>query len=195
MYFLYNQRYQFIIALFLLASIRFAYAGAGHGEPEPVMPTVSTPRLVITTSHFELVGILQESKTQMLIYLDDYATNTPIEQAMLELEFDGRQLKATEQVDGTYQVDWQDPLNIGEYPVLAIVIAQDHSDLLTALFVIPPTETTTAEQSIMQPNEKARQWLQTNGFTMMVSGGIIFFTVLLIALWRDWKTRERNQPQ
>lgn len=64
-----------------------AVAGPGHSHDEPA-PTQGTgpaaPKIQAHSEVFEVVGIL-EGKT-LSIFLDDYATNAPIERAKIEIE-------------------------------------------------------------------------------------------------------------
>ncbi len=119
-----------LCSLLLIAGHTHAGAGHDHGEEKaaaaPVLP--AAPRLVIESSQFELVGILEGNGLHL--YLDDYATNAPVEGASVELEMAGERTTATAEGEGNYHATLAKPLDDGVHAVLTTVVAGNASDLL-----------------------------------------------------------------
>lgn len=123
----------FCVYLLLLIS-NTSYAGAGHNHGhehnEVTKPAVAAlPRVTMESSQFELVGILQDK--DLHLYLDDYNSNQPINNASLELELAGERLQAKAEDEGGYHIVLKETLKEGVYPILVTVIAQQGTDLLT----------------------------------------------------------------
>jgi len=130
-----------LVSLWLTTSV-FAGAGHDHGvEETPTLPTVQAmPRLVLESSQFELVGILEEHGLHL--YLDDYASNAPVSGATLELEIAGQRITAQAEADGNYHADLPQPLSEGQHPVLVTILAEQGSDLLIGELNIPGKDET-----------------------------------------------------
>lgn len=128
---------------FLMAGI-FAVANAheGHKHDKEIQPqsnVVAAPTLTAVSENYELVAIVQDR--QMTIYLDQFASNAPIIDADLELDFSGTVVKATRNADGTYAVTL--PKNIDlkrSLPVTVTILAPAGADLLSGDLVISGAE-------------------------------------------------------
>lgn len=131
----------------LIASHVYAGAGHEHGhnhDTEASLPvTPAMPRLVIESSQFELVGTLEGNDIHL--YLDDYATNTPIEEASVELEIAGERMTAESEGEGNYHVTLTSSLDYGVHALLITVLAGDASDLLVGELDIHNEEAVTPE--------------------------------------------------
>ena len=107
--------------------------GHTHAQEPPVVlaPQVSAaPRLISQTEQFELVGTLQGNV--LTLYLDQFATNTPIEKAQIELESGSWKASATEVSPAVYTVPAQALAQPGKYPMTITVQAGDAFDLMDA---------------------------------------------------------------
>lgn len=128
---------------FLMAGI-FAVANAheGHKHDKEIQPqsnVVAAPTLTAVSENYELVAIVQDR--QMTIYLDQFASNAPIIDADLELDFSGTVVKATRNADGTYAATL--PKNIDlkrSLPVTVTILAPAGADLLSGDLVISVAE-------------------------------------------------------
>lgn len=109
--------------------------GHSHGEtPAPTAP--ASPRVVAEGSDLELVATA-EGHT-LTIYLDDRATNAPVEGARVEVMGEGiAQTAAREIGNGVYEIeaDWVD--EPGTRALTFTVIAGNTADLLAGLLAIP----------------------------------------------------------
>lgn len=119
----------FFPLLALLAALQ-AQAGPGHdhGDETPKASGVALPRFAASSELFELVGVL-EGKT-LTLYLDRAASNEPVPQAELALEFAGAQLNPKAQADGSFVVELVKAPGEGVHAVTATVTVGDEADLL-----------------------------------------------------------------
>jgi len=104
----------------------------GHDEHEEAASgkaVSAAPRLALESSRYELVGVLEADG--LLLYLDDYASNRPVTGAALEVDIDGRVMRAEPEPDGTYHVHLHEPLDEGDYPVTVVVLAEKGEDRLS----------------------------------------------------------------
>lgn len=108
-----------------------AHEGHSHDkEAKPVHIVNSSPTLTAISENYELVGVVQSG--QMIIFLDQFESNTPVVDADLEFDFSGIVLKATRNPNGTYLVDLPksfDPKM--SIPVTVTVLASSGPDLLS----------------------------------------------------------------
>lgn len=161
-----------------------AGAGHDHGTPETSTNTVinDTPRMVMSSGQFELVGIAEGKSIHL--YLDDFATNVPIPKANIELEIAGEQLKAEEEGDGAYHITLEHELKNGLHPVLATVLTATSSDLLTGELDIHIEE--------QEEKEVLQGILVTLSQLIIISCLIgVFFLLLIIVMRRDIHRREQ----
>lgn len=135
-----------LTALLIAALARPASAGPGHDHAEatPAASSSSRPRFAAHSDQFELVGIAEG--TTLVLYLDSFASNTPISVAELELELQpaggaARKLKATSGEDGTFKIDLGNPLADGVTAVTASIRVQADGkpvqDLLAGSIDVP----------------------------------------------------------
>ena len=131
-----------ILTLFLAAMLAMSPALAGPGAHGPNgehldSPAASAgavlPRVETFTEAFELVG--QLSGGELSIMIDRYATNEPVLNGVLEVQYKNLKAKATFHADmGDYAVD--DPALLaaiskpGAHPLLFTLVAGEESDLL-----------------------------------------------------------------
>lgn len=172
-------------SVLLLTSVVQAGAGHDHGTPETPTNTVAndTPRLVMSSGQFELVGIPKGKNIHL--YLDDFTSNAPIQNASIELEIAGKQFKAEEEGDGTYHVTLERELTEGVHPVLATVLTTTISDLLTGELDIH------TEENIQ---EEAPQGILITPLQLIIISAIIgvFLLLFIIVIQRDAHRKEHT---
>jgi membrane fusion protein, heavy metal efflux system len=118
-------------ASLLIAFSGLVWAGPGHdhGDEKPAPAGAASPRLESHSDLFELVAVL--SGGALTVYLDDYATNTPVPNAKIEYEFGAAKGVAAPQPDGTYRIESAALASAtGTLPFSFTVIAGEKSDLL-----------------------------------------------------------------
>jgi len=129
-----SSRFVVLLGLLLLQPT-FAHEGHDHGE-EPKLPVAQdqAPRFEAVSEEFELVGVVQGQV--LTLYLDRFASNAPVEKAMVELETGARKVLARETEAGVYRLDLADA-KPGRHALVFTVQAGESSDLLTANLDIP----------------------------------------------------------
>ncbi|AWJ86253.1 hypothetical protein TSH58p_22275 (plasmid) [Azospirillum sp. TSH58] len=121
-----------------VAAPAFAHEGHAHGgeEPKPVV-TTAAPTLEASSSDFELVAVAQ-GKT-LLVHLDRFATNEPVNGATVEVSADGEATTASpvSGEEGVYRLDPSWLSKPGSHEVTVSVTAADAADLLIGTLEIP----------------------------------------------------------
>ncbi len=129
------------IAASVAAPVAFptlAHEGHAHGseEPKPVV-TTAAPTLETSSSDFELVAVAQ-GKT-LLVHLDRFATNEPVNGATIEVSADGETTTASpvSGEEGIYRLDPSWLSKPGSHEVTVSVTAADAADLLIGTLEVP----------------------------------------------------------
>jgi hypothetical protein len=121
-----------------LAQLLFFPLARAHSEAAPAGPVAASvlePRVEAASADVELLGIVEG--LQLIVYLDHYATNAPIDGARLSVERNGESFEARSIGDGTYRFDLPWLASPGSHALLFTLVASDLSDLLTATLEIP----------------------------------------------------------
>lgn len=129
-----------------LPSAGHAHGDEPHDHDAPAAGTaravladaVGAPRLVAQSDLFELVGAIQDRR--LVVWLDRFADNVPVQGAAIDLDVGGRQLEAKPDGD-RYVAEWPQDLPGGAVPVTITVRAGDDSDLLATQFENAPPAT------------------------------------------------------
>ena len=119
----------------LLAPAR-AHEGHDHGEAKPLASDLSAaPRGEATSSAFELVAIARER--DLLLYLDRFDTNEPVEGAVVEVETPEGSVRATATPGDGYRLPapWLD--KPGSVDLIVTVTTDQTSDILPVTLTIP----------------------------------------------------------
>jgi len=122
-----------IAALFATPGAR-ADAGHDHGAAAPSESVPGPPRFAASSELFELVGVV--NGTQLTLYLDHSADNSPVQGAKLELELGGSKVDVKPNPEGDYTAMLARPLQPGTTPVTATVTAGAETDLLAGEIVV-----------------------------------------------------------
>ncbi|UKJ75621.1 efflux RND transporter periplasmic adaptor subunit [Azospirillum brasilense] len=121
-----------------VAAPALAHEGHAHGgeEPKPVV-TTAAPTLEASSSDFELVAVAQ-GKT-LLVHLDRFATNEPVNGATVEVSADGEATTASpvSGEEGVYRLDPSWLSKPGSHEVTVSVTAADAADLLIGTLEVP----------------------------------------------------------
>lgn len=167
-------RVSYCILLLLFTSVAYAGAGHDHGaHEEEAMPMApATPRLVMESSQFELVGVLEDKNFHL--YLDSYSSNTPVFNARIELELEGKRWQAVAKADGSYHIPFKMKLEEGVYPVLATILTEQASDLLTGELAIHHDEVSQkAEEQGSKLGIENQPWVMAGVLPLLLLLGIV----------------------
>lgn len=117
-----------------------AHEGQNHDkELKPQKNVVTAPTLTAASENYELVAIVQSRK--MIVYLDQFESNTPVVDADLDFDFSGTVEKATRNVDGTYSLVLPKNIDLkSSIPVTVTVLAASGADLLSGELVISKSD-------------------------------------------------------
>jgi hypothetical protein len=116
-----------ILASFIPLAVH-ADAGHDHGDEAPAAADSASLRFAAASEAFELVGVLNGK--QLTLYLDHAATNAPVKDAQLELEFGTEKLKAEPHAEGEFEATLAQAPKAGVIPIAATVTAGAKTDLL-----------------------------------------------------------------
>lgn len=127
-----------------LAQSVWAHGGEDHAHASALAPvTTATPRMSSATEQFELVGVLDGKL--LTLYLDQFASNTPVAKARIEVESGAWKAVAAEVAPAVYAVT-ADPLaQPGRHAVTFTVQAGDAVDLMEASLDIAPPGVATSD--------------------------------------------------
>lgn len=122
-----------LAALGLAAGLLFpqslmAASGHDHGDATPSVAGTALPRFSAVSERFEMVGVLDG--TQITLYLDRSADNSPITEAQIELEIGGQQYTASKQGKDEFKVVLKEAIEPGLLPITAMIVVGDDADLL-----------------------------------------------------------------
>ncbi len=124
------------IATFMLfAPVQRALAHAGHDDEAPAAAQAGAPRAEAHSDLFELVAVKRGGA--LVVYLDRFATNEPVEGAVVEAGEGADTLRLEPRPDGSYvaRAPWLD--RPGAHELIFTVTAGDDADLLSAKLVLP----------------------------------------------------------
>jgi hypothetical protein len=130
--------FSFIIILGVFATV-MAHEGHDHGPALPPLPTQTlTPRVEVKSADFELVGIVEPNEPTLTIYLDEFTTNRPINQAKIEVEESGLfKAVATPSDAGTYVIHSQELTSPGKHELVFTIETEQIADLFLGELTIP----------------------------------------------------------
>ncbi|MFM9902436.1 MAG: efflux RND transporter periplasmic adaptor subunit [Polaromonas sp.] len=156
-----------------------SWAGEGHdhGEAAPTAAGAASPRVNSSSDLFELVGVVERG--EMVIYLDRFATNTPVTDAKIEVDVGTAKGLAEAQPDGTYHFNHAALGQAGTVPVSFTVTAGADTDLLAGDLAIGEAPHDDAANAV------ARPWWQWAGLAVAAA--------LVLGALAAWAKRRRRQ--
>jgi membrane fusion protein, heavy metal efflux system len=170
--------------LFMMAISASAHEGHDHGPPPPEPTTqVLAPRASAESADFELVAVLEEAR--ILVYLDAFATNEPIEDAALELETGSFQAKARHLGQGVYEIPPGPLAEPGRHELIFTVQTPTAADLLLGSLDVPREGGTAASD-----RPEAPTWYESPP-VLQGAVAILSLCVLVLLLRRD---RRASRP-
>lgn len=160
------------VAALLLATGTHALAGEGHDHGEAPAPAAgpALPRFTATSELFELVGVL--NGRQLSLYLDHFADNSPVKDARLELQFDGKEIKVEPHADGEFEAVLEEALEPGVVAVTATVFAGENADLLAGELDLHEEGGETGDEAQQAGREGYAVWLGAGALVLGFAGWI-----------------------
>lgn len=155
--------------LFAATFSAFGHGGEDHGAPPPALSQSVAPRTSASTGEFEVVVALEGR--QLVIHVDRFASNEPVENAKVEI--DGAPLGglARETAPGTYVLDIAGDPAPARYALTISIEDRDNSDLLSATLdtSLPATSATQAPS-----RSQWRKWATWAVAALLFAGGALF---------------------
>jgi cobalt-zinc-cadmium efflux system membrane fusion protein len=126
-----------ILLAFAVFELPFSAARAHEGHVHgPAAPAVTTtqPRAEASSVQFELLAVAGDH--EIVFYLDRFAGNEPVTDALIETETPSGQVKAEPRADGTYRLaaPW---LAAGKHNLIVTVVSGSDADVLPLTLEIP----------------------------------------------------------
>ena len=118
-----------------MSGIARAHEGHDHGAPPPPVSTTIAPRAETSSAELELVLIARG--TELIIHLDAFRTNAPIDNASMEIDSPAGVLKPAARGNGVYAVAAPFLAKPGSYDLAITVDANGSVDILTATLKVP----------------------------------------------------------
>jgi membrane fusion protein, heavy metal efflux system len=131
-----------VLATLLTAGSAVAHEGHDHAdESKAGLQVADTPRLEATSGPFELVALVQQG--DLVIYLDEFETNTSITNASMVVETPVGPVTA-EAKEGIYRLaaPWA---KAGSHSLIFTVTASDRTEILSGTLTVTPD---TAQQNL-----------------------------------------------
>ena len=171
-------------ALAAAALPALAHGDEDHSEPHAVATApmaAQGPRAEAQTDAFELVASLEQDR--LVLHIDRFDTNEPVEGAQVEVDTGTMQAKATQSSPGVYWVAQGTLGQPGKHPLTITIETEDTADLLTATLEVPAAPAPTTSGPISEP------WMAWGlGGTLLLSGAG------LLALRRRPRTTAPGSP-
>ena len=117
----------------------FAHDGHDHGAPPTPVSNTIAPRIDASSTLFELIGVFRNGR--LTLFLDRFASNETVRDAVIEAETPGGSLKAIANPDGTYSLDAAWAAKGGKHDVIFTVTSGADLDILTGTLTVPVAET------------------------------------------------------
>ena len=153
-------------ALAAAALPALAHGDEDHSEPHAVATApmaAQGPRAEAQTDAFELVASLEQDR--LVLHIDRFDTNEPVEGAQVEVDTGTMQAKATQSSPGVYWVAQGTLGQPGKHPLTITIETEDTADLLTATLEVTAAPAATAS------GPKSEPWMAWGlGGTLLLSG-------------------------
>ena len=161
----------FMALIFTLLS-PMAIAGAGHDHAEAAPKTQGTalPRFVAFSEDLEMVGIVNGK--QLTIYLDRFTDNSPVNDALIDIDIQGGKYKAEKHGVGEYEVILKNTLKPGVIAITATIQAGDLNDLLATELDMHENKDVLSHRSSWKG---IALWIGAGLFALMALGAIVRF--------------------
>ncbi|QVL50988.1 MAG: efflux RND transporter periplasmic adaptor subunit [Thiocapsa sp.] len=159
-----------------------AHEGHDHGPPLPAPVTATlAPRVTAESADLELVAVLEDGT--LTVYLDEFATNRPIEDAVLQVESGAWQGNAAHEGDGVYRLDPGPLAEPGQHDLIFAIESPTLADLLLGTLVVSDAPDIDA-----QPAAGSPAWYAS---VPLLQGAVVLLALcsLALLLWRDHRDR------
>ncbi len=155
-----------------------AHEGHNHGPETPPAPVSVAPRGEAHSERFELVAVA-DGKT-LRIFLDDYKTNAPVQQAELEVETPTGPMAAKAQGDGVFIIEAPFLEPGGRFDLIVTIMADGDPDILPVSIDVPTTAAKPDGASAMTGFDMVLASLSRSPLATGVTGFVLGALVVLL---------------
>ncbi|MBI2380281.1 MAG: efflux RND transporter periplasmic adaptor subunit [Gammaproteobacteria bacterium] len=121
-----------------------AHGGEDHDLTEPAAGGGLKPRVELHSEALEVLGVLVRPD-ELRLYVDEFASNAPVEKAGIEAEIGGALRQAEALAPGEYRVKLPALKAPGKHPLVLTVTTASGLELLDGSLVLPAPEAEEAE--------------------------------------------------
>jgi hypothetical protein len=161
------------LGVLLLAGVAMAHEGHDHGPPPPATVALA-PRASASTADFELVAVIEADRLR--VYLDDFRSNRPVQDASVEVESGAFQGTAAHAGEGVYTLE-AGPLSApGGHDLLFTVRTPAAEDLLITRLEVPAPVPESGAAVAGAPS-----WHESAGVLRVAVVGLALWVLVLLA--------------
>lgn len=169
------------LGLVLLTATVGAHEGHDHGPPPPPAGAqVQMPRASAESADFELVASLEDG--HLVVYLDRFATNVPVEDASLEVESGAFRERGVHLGHGVYRLPAGPLAAAGRHELIFTVQTPSASDLLLGSLEVPASD-----GPALARRTEAPAWYESTP-VLQGAAAVLALCVLALLVWRDRRT-------
>lgn len=163
----------FLVALALALPV-MAHEGEDHGAPAQAAPTEvgRAPRAAAATATETFALLAVGERDGLTLYLDDVATNAPVDGARLEVQGDGWTAGAARVEAGVYRVASDRLASPGSHPLTVVVQTDDAADLMTLTLEVPDG-VTAPRRTAEATSRNARVVWGASGAVVLAGAGLV----------------------
>jgi RND family efflux transporter MFP subunit len=159
-------------ALPVLSGAALAHEGHDHGAEAPPAPAATAPRAEAVSERFELVAVVQG--TDLVFYLDAFATNAPVPEASVAVMTPDGRRKAAETAPGTYRLAAPWLATGDDHDLVVGVSAEGRTDILNLDLHLPaPAEGPAAAPSASSAATGLADRLARQNPAALAAGGFL----------------------
>lgn len=166
-----------ISAAWLTACLVYAHEGHDHGPATAELPRTIAARTEAASDDFELVAV--RDGTRVVIYLDSFKTNAPVQDATIDIESGDSKATAKHVKDGVYEADVPWLGKAGRHDLQIAIQTPRDADLLSVRFEVSPPQVDQHGH-----HDHAREWLIGGAAALLV-------LVLLVVIHRARRRAQR----
>jgi cobalt-zinc-cadmium efflux system membrane fusion protein len=160
-----------------------AHEGHDHGQP-PLSPANVLPRAESSSDSFELVAVAAPG--ELLIWLDRFGSNQPVEGAAIEVETPSGPARATVRRGAAYRLDAPWLASAGRFDLIFTVAVDGETDILPLTLDTRQRDNATGLAAHVPESSGLRPWTQPAVLIAAGSGFVI--GLITLALLRRRRT-------
>lgn len=157
------------LIVLLLAGTSYAHEGHDHGDVPKMAVQSGLPRGEAASDNFELVALA--GSRQVIVYLDHFATNEPVENAQLSAETPEGPKTLSSRPDGSFILDapWIKP---GALDLIFTITSGATTDILPLTLTIPEAGERAGGETVIMGGIRWVPLMIVSGITFLLGVGL-----------------------